>query len=374
MRPNSNSWTDRLVAALLLCGLAVGGPLPLLAQEKKGGLVESLIAAAQREFDAGNFARAGDLFLAIWRQDKSLAPTQLAAAYNAARSYQFAGNLEQAEELYRELAAMPNLPEAVRGKCDKQLGLIRERRADDKVALASQAEREGKLELAVSLWSDALTLVPSRRDWALRKARAQHLAGDRAGARASYRAWLDAAGPNEPQRADVERWLSELVQPAVEIDGGDAANNGKGEPGAANGPDKGAVQSSTQAKVEATPPAVARRVVDGPARWPGWLLLLGSAGAIGGGGWLLWQGRQTQLDLDDKLHFLDNDSKKIIGITKADADAQAVRISRYYTQGWIAAGVGGVGTVVSLYLLIRDGDTPVAVAPVGRGAVVTMRF
>lgn len=79
-------------------------PAPVLA---RGGTVEAMIAAAQREFDAGNFARAGGLFLAIWRQGPSSDRTQLAALYNAARAYQLAEELDQAEALFRELAAYP---------------------------------------------------------------------------------------------------------------------------------------------------------------------------------------------------------------------------------------------------------------------------
>jgi TolA-binding protein len=68
------------------------------APPDKARALQNLIAAAQREVDAANFERAAQLFLEIWRQDKSL-PIVL---YNAARAHHLAGKLDKADELYNE--------------------------------------------------------------------------------------------------------------------------------------------------------------------------------------------------------------------------------------------------------------------------------
>ena len=78
-------------------------PAPALAQARPSKVVQALIAAAQKEFDAGHFERAGELFLEVWLQGKDSRP----ALYNAARGFHLAGKLDKAESLYRELLALP---------------------------------------------------------------------------------------------------------------------------------------------------------------------------------------------------------------------------------------------------------------------------
>ena len=369
MSLNSTFWTSRaaLIAALCCLTVVVGHvSAPQAHAQASKALTGSLISAAQQEFKRGNYARAGDLFLAIWQQDKSNKQLQLAAAYNAARSFQLAAKLERAEGLYRELQALPGLPKAVLAKCKKQLRLIQIRRAEDKAALAAKAERQGKPTLAVSLWADALALAPNRRDWTLRRARAQQLAGQRDEARAGYQAWLKGASPDDSDRSQAERWLAEVSKsptPGATTE----SSEGQGS-AAAKGP------TGQQAKQKGAPHANVTSVGKGPARWPGWLLMAGSAGAAGVGAWLLLDAQTAQRALDDDLALMDNESGKIIGITKADADAEALRIERQYLQGWIAAGVGLAGAGVALYLLVRDGERAVTLSPTGQGAILTMHF
>ena len=200
-------------------------PAPVLA---RGGTVEAMIAAAQREFDAGNFARAGGLFLAIWRQGPSSDRAQLAALYNAARAYQLAEELDQAEALFRELAAYPGIPAEVASKAATQLEAVVERRADLRASMAAKAERDGNMRLAASLWADALGLRPARLDWVLRRSRALQLAGEPAAARQGYQAWLNASASSDPQRPQVERWLRELGpdQASTQSSSGPAQGNG----------------------------------------------------------------------------------------------------------------------------------------------------
>ena len=91
---------QRSLAGLLTVLLATLAPAgPVLAAPPKSKVVTALIGAAQKEFDGGNFDRAGELFLDVWKQDK----TQTAALYNASRAMHLAGNLDKADDLYREI-------------------------------------------------------------------------------------------------------------------------------------------------------------------------------------------------------------------------------------------------------------------------------
>lgn len=90
-------WRSAL-AGLLVASVSVPTTLPRIASAAPPSkIAAALINAAQKEFDAGNFERAGDLFHQIWRQDNS----QVAALYNAARAYHLAGRADAAGELYR---------------------------------------------------------------------------------------------------------------------------------------------------------------------------------------------------------------------------------------------------------------------------------
>ena len=97
----------RVVAWLLPPLLAL--PAPLLAQTRPSNVV---FAAAQKEFGAGHFERAGELFLEVWQQGKAERP----ALYNAARAFHLAGKLDKAEALYREFQALPDQDAAVAAK------------------------------------------------------------------------------------------------------------------------------------------------------------------------------------------------------------------------------------------------------------------
>ena len=62
----------------------------------------------------------------------------------------------------------------------------------------------------------------------------------------------------------------------------------------------------------------------------------------------------------------------LLGALSFDSPVSA--LAQGTSQGGIVAGVRGGGAVVSLSLVVRDGDALLAVAPVGRGAMMTMRF
>jgi len=75
------------VACLLSLTVLRPGSIGLAAE--KSTLIQGLAKAAETATAAGDFARAGDLYLEIWHADG----TQQVALYNAARAHQLAGNL-----------------------------------------------------------------------------------------------------------------------------------------------------------------------------------------------------------------------------------------------------------------------------------------
>lgn len=330
---HSNSSTRVLHRFLAVALVTASAATPSAAATSKK-VLDAMVAGAQREFDAGNFARAGDLFLAIWRQDRA----PLAAIYNAARAYQLAGNLERAKELFEEMMALPNLEAAVREKCEAQLGAIRLRRSEAKAEAAAKAERDGDMALAAGLWGDALALQPEKRVWQLRRARAQHLAGRAELAREGYEAWLRAAAPDDPERRNAERWLAELKPKA------------------------------------AAPAAAVAAVVEAPGSRLGvWATLGGGALALIGGGVVLALANADEADLQAKMAQTDA-SGEIVGISHADATATASSIETRYRIGWAAAGAGVAAIGAGVWLLVRAPESSATLLPAGRGVVFALRF
>jgi tetratricopeptide (TPR) repeat protein len=117
---------------------------PAYAAPVAAKLVPALVAAAKKELDAGNFDRAGELYLQIWQQDASL----LVALNNAGRAYQMAGRLEKADELYGLYLKQPHAEAAGIAKVRAYQAELQVARGDLKVEGAARAESEGKYALA----------------------------------------------------------------------------------------------------------------------------------------------------------------------------------------------------------------------------------
>jgi tetratricopeptide (TPR) repeat protein len=199
-----NTWI-RLPAALVTLGLVLGAPLPSLAAAAPNKTVQVLLAAAQKQVDAGNLERGAELYLEIWRLDHSVHP----ALYNAARLYQLAGNLDKAEQLFRELLQQPDLAADARGKAQTKLAEVQQRRAERRSEEAARAESNGQYAIAADLWAEAVAMDGTRSEWLRRWGRALHLANKPAQARSVYDRYLAQAGA-APERVQVEAWRSEL--------------------------------------------------------------------------------------------------------------------------------------------------------------------
>lgn len=209
-------WTDprlALAAVGLLVAAATAAPphLALAAPAAKANVVQTVLAAAQKAFDAGDFVRAGELFLEVWRSDPDARPV----LYNAARAFQLAGKADKAEQLFDELRALPDLDTVLRVKANTQLAVLRASRAERVAEQAAQAEREGQHAVAAVLWADAWTLQPDKVAWLARQARSLQRAGQLAEAAAVYDRYLEQAATDAPGRAEAEAWRKQL--PAAKV-------------------------------------------------------------------------------------------------------------------------------------------------------------
>jgi tetratricopeptide (TPR) repeat protein len=349
-------WTCALVLTTALTPCA-----PAFAAAPKGKVVQALIAAAQKEFEAGNFDRAGELFVEIWRQDPDSRP----ALYNAARAYQLGGKLDRADELYRELLAIPDLDPALKTKAQAQLDILQGQRGERKADEADRAEKAGQYAAAAGLWGDAVRLVPAKLPWLLRWARALQMAGQWAAAEAAYDRYLAATPTTSEDRAQVSAWREEvelkLHPPAVPTPPVEPAPTPKPVEVAPTPTPVTPVQPRVGVvKREAPPPA---------SKLP--MVVLGGGGALAVAGIVtLLIAKGEEADLQAKFAT----DKKITTITRAASLAEADRISSHYAIGWALTGVGVVGAGVGAWLLATQPATRVTVAPTLDGVLVSGRF
>lgn len=328
-----------VVAALAVClalaPIAEAAP-PAPAKTKTQA---ALIAAAQSEYDAGNFERAGELFLDIYRQDREA----VVGLYNACRAYHLAGKLDKALELYRELLARPDLDPAVKAKVDKYLDDLRLKRAEAKADEAGRAEKAGNYALAARVWADALALAPEKTGWMLRLARAEHLAGNKDAALAGYDKYLALPAEQAPDQADAARWRAELAPKSF---------------------------ADVPVPKDAPPPVVVAAPAT-PARWPGWTALAGGVALLGGGAGLYLAQGDARAALDQQV--ADKQAGKVAGIDYQSYQAKRAELNGAYRNAAILAGAGAVAAGVGAWLLVRS-PGKVAVVPVGDGFQVAVRF
>ncbi len=369
MKPSTDHRPSPIGAAhnrlrLWTCALALTTALapcqPAFAAAPKGKVVQALIAAAQKEFEAGNFDRAGELFVEIWRQDPESRP----ALYNAARAYQLAGKLDRADELYHELLAIADLDPGLKTKGQTQLGILQGQQGQRKADEADRAEKAGQHAAAAGLWGEAVRYVPAKLLWSLRHARALHASAQWAAALAAYDRYLAATPATAEDRAQVGAWRGEvdlkLHPPAV--------------PAEPTPPTEPAATAQTPPAAPVPGPIAPVGVTKQAQPQPKSLLpmvVLGGGGALAVAGivtLLIAKGEES--DLQAKFPA----DKKISDITREKALADADRISGHYALGWALTGVGVVGAGVGAWLLASRPAARVTVAPTVGGVLVSGRF
>jgi tetratricopeptide (TPR) repeat protein len=342
------------VVLILGAGLALS-QAAVAAPSAKDKMVAALLGAAQKAFDAGEFERAGEIYLDLWRQDS----TQPLYLYNAGRARHLGGQLDSAEDLYRQLLALPGLDQARIDKTRGYLVEVQRRKGERKAEEAAKVERDGKYDAAAALWRDAFDLDPNRHAWLARAGRSMQLAGKKDEAAAAYQKYLAAAPKDASDRSDVVRWFGELKP-------GDAAPSGGG-PGAAApvGGNAPAVGVGAQGAASKTPIAA-------------WIALGGGGALVAGGAamYLLALGDQDQLQKD-----LDASAHTVGGKTVYKLDYAAIRdrndaIAQGKTIGVALTGAGVAAACVGVWLVLSEPKSGVAVAPALdlRGVRAAWRF
>lgn len=214
-----NSWISAVALTVVVANWL---PVATFAAEPPAAskTIVALLAAAQKQLDAGNFERAAELFLEIWRLDRSTIP----ALYNAARSFQLAGQLDKSERLFRELLALAELPPAARSKAQTQLDAVQVKRGERRAEDAHRSESAGQFEVAMAMWSEALALDPDRVDYLRRLGRAAQLAHKPQQALAAYAKFLASKVVSEADRSQVQAWRAELTAKQAQTNALDAAD------------------------------------------------------------------------------------------------------------------------------------------------------
>ncbi len=351
----------------MLAGLLLASPWQV-AQAAGAGpkskVVQALITAAQKEFDAGNFDRAGELFLEIYRQD----PETRAALYNAARAYQLAGKIDKADELFHELMAIADLEPTLKTKAAAQVDGLLQKRGERKADEADRAEKAGQYGAAAGLWGEAVKLAPAKTPWLLRYARTLHLAGQGAAALEVYNRYLAATPEDSSDRAQVKAWRDELaVKPVLVVDKAkpvEPAVEPKREPVKAGN----SLGSTTPATKDSAVGVAAKQPP--PSRTVPYSVIAGGAVAVVLGGAVLGMASSADADLQKKF----DTTGQITLISHEAAEAEASRISRNYAIGWALTGVGLVGAGVGTWLLLRAPDSKLALVPQPGGFSLAGRF
>lgn len=349
-KKSTRSWVAAALAIQPLIGIGAAPPA-LAAPSAKEKMLATLLAAAQKAFDAADFARAAELYLDLWRQDS----TQPLYLYNAGRSSHLGGQLDRAEDLYRQLLALPGLDQARIDKTRNYLVEVRQRKGERKAEEAARVEASGNYDAAAAVWRDAFDLDPKRHAWLARAGRCLHLAGKQADAAAAYQKYLDAAPKDAAERGDVERWAKEL-QPA-------AAPEPKPATAAAG---KKADSPMAVSEVERGVPVAA------------WAALGGGALLLGGGAvvYLGAAGDQTQLEKDIAAAKSTVDGKTVVKLDYADVSARNDKIASGKTLGAALCGAGvlSAGAGAWLALTVPKAKVAVAAAPELGGVRFAWRF
>ncbi len=339
-----------LLLVVAMCTPAAATAAPKSAKEQ---MIATLNNAANKAFDAGDFARAADIYLDLWRQDS----TQPLFLYNAARASHLGGQLDRAEDLYRQLLALPGLDQARLDKTRGYLVEVQRRKGERKAEEAAKVEAAGNYEAAAALWRDAFDLDPNRLGWLARAGRALHLAGKKADAAAAYKKYLDTAPKDAADRSDVERWGAELRSTGPDA----AAPKTGGSPAAAHP----AATSHTTPGVGQTGPAPGVHKAESGVPMTAWIALGGGALLVGGGA-VLYMGAAAdqdalQKDLDAAKTTVDG--KAVWKLDYADVEARNATIGRNTTIGAVIGGAGVLAAGVGAWLAVTAPKAKLAAAP-----------
>lgn len=331
-----------LTQILLILAQLLLFTLPVLATEPKKGFdkakaAEVMSAQAREAYEAGNHARAAELYLDAYRTDP--VPGYL---YSAARAEQVAGKTDLAVEHFKQFLALPSGNPAVPveperlARAQGLLAEIAKTRLDTRVAEGQTAVRAGDYLLAVQIWLAVYAEDPARVELLYRSAVANYQAGRDAEALKLFDRYVEKAPPDAVDRAQarVRRdALQEKLHPAP----------------------MQTVQPKAETKQAVKPAEI---VVDQPrpepVRWPGWLVTSAGLGLLGGGLGLYFS---TQSDVDalhaDMTPDADGQIRKI-SVETANSRYDSIHTRQVTAIALAGVGVAALGT--GIWLLVRHPD------------------
>lgn len=369
MKPHAHPWrraaTGAVLAALLV-GMAPAAGHAKSAPSK----AESIAVQARAAYDAAQFERSLDLYLAAYRADSK----QVAWLYAAARAAHLANKLDRAEELYLQALRDPGLATDLAEKAREHLQSIATRRAELRAEEAEALQKSGLYQEAAEVWRSAAALQPGRAIYLCRAARAAKLARQRDQAIRDYQTCRDRAPVGSTDRAEAERALAELERERPKDSAPAAERPAKPKSETADPPDPGQAAKPLDTPGLAAPATpTAPEAPAAEASTGHWAVLGGGAALVLAGlGTLAWAWGDEQ-DLNGTL--AQRTDGRILGISYSEAQRQQASINLRYGVGWTAAGLGGVALGLGTWLALQGPTGRVTLVPTGPASVgVALRF
>lgn len=307
----------RAAAGIALIGLAMfpagarqanaapAAPEAMDSQKAAMAMVQQASAAYQR----GDYDRAADLYHAAWRAHGD--PNLLCAAGQAAH---MGGRPAVAKNYLTEFLKLPGSDPQRVVRARAILAEIEARQLDARVAEGEQALASDPV-LAARIWEEVAVADAQRIDLLYKAGVARHKAGDLAGARSCWQAYLAKAPASAPFRAQAQARLNSLPSQAV-----------------------------SPAGPKPLAPVVAAASSDtAPAQWPAWAGIGGGVAALAGAA-AVYLGqrdaaaayeRDTTKGSDGKIHA--------ISWSEASERADSLRQSEAIAWGLTGAGVAAIG-------------------------------
>lgn len=232
--------------------------------------------------------------------------------------------------------------------------------------VATAKHQAGDFALCAELFHQAYDKDPTYLPYLFSAARCLHKKGELDAAERDYRQFL-ARSPKGAQLVDkAQEYLDQLLEARKQLK---AATPAEPKPTELVVKPADPAPAATPTAVVIAPPAVpAEKPMTGLQKI-GWAAVgLGVAG-MGAGAWALASASSDRTALHQDL--APADSKLVVGLTRAEAQARADQIAGRTTLGTVATGAGALLAAAGAWLALR-GPAEVAVAPAG--VQVTLRW
>ncbi len=231
---------------------------------------------------------------------------------------------------------------------------------------AYNAYKAGDYKRAAIMYRAAWHTNPKMLTYLYNSARAAQLAGSLDDAERDYRLYIDKARRDSPEVAKAWHHLGEIGESKT------AARKLAAKRKAAAGGKSH--KRDRRRRVAPPPPPQPSKTDNSGLAVPGWILVVGGAGAVVGGAVFLSGASADQRNLDAKQQLKDANGK-IVGITHLAAIAEQNRINSDLVFGYVLGGVGLVAVGAGAWLLVASSSrVSLAPGPTPRGLSLAWRF